>query len=42
MDHEYELARYSRPGFVSARELAKPEAYHAAIHPEAYAEESED
>jgi NADH-quinone oxidoreductase subunit I len=42
MDHEYELARYSRPGFVSARELAKPEAYHAAIHPEAYADESED
>lgn len=39
MDQEYELAFYKRPGFVSARDLAKPESYHAQIHPTAYAEE---
>ena len=36
MDHYYELASYRRPGLVSAKELAKPEAYDAAIHPSAY------
>jgi NADH-quinone oxidoreductase subunit I len=40
MDKDFELASYSRPGFVSAKDLAKPEAYHAAIHPTAYAEEA--
>jgi len=39
MDHDFEMARYRRPGFMSARDLAKPEAYHAAIHPAGYAEE---
>lgn len=42
MDKDYELASYSRLGFVSARDLAKPESYHAQIHPTAYAEEKED
>ncbi|MBN1248593.1 MAG: 4Fe-4S binding protein [Anaerolineae bacterium] len=37
MDKDYELASYVRPGFVSAKDLAKPEAYHAEIHPAAYA-----
>lgn len=40
MDQEFELATYTRPGFVSARDLAKPESYHAQIHPTAYAEET--
>lgn len=39
MDKDYEIATYSRPGFVSARDMAKPESYHATIHPQAYAEE---
>ena len=39
MDVDFELSTYSHPGFVSAQELAKPEAYHAKIHPTAYAEE---
>jgi NADH-quinone oxidoreductase subunit I len=39
MDKDFELASYSRPGFVSAKDLAKPEVYHAGIHPTAYAEE---
>jgi NADH-quinone oxidoreductase subunit I len=39
MDQEYEVATYERPGFRSAEELAKPESYHAALHPQAYAEE---
>lgn len=38
MDQEFEVASYSRPGFTSARTLAKPEAYHAKIHPTAHAE----
>ena len=42
MDQEYELASFSRPGFVSARDLAKPESYHAEIHPTAYAEEKRE
>jgi NADH-quinone oxidoreductase subunit I len=47
MDQEFELATFQRPGFVSARDLAKPEAYHARIHPSAYEgdvppQESED
>jgi NADH-quinone oxidoreductase subunit I len=41
MDKEYEVATYSRPGFVSARDMAKPESYHADIHPLAYAEEKQ-
>ncbi len=40
MDKSFELASYSRPGFLSARDLAKPEAYHAGIHPTAYAGEA--
>ena len=39
MDHDIEISSYRRPGFQSARELARPEAYHASIHPKAYAEE---
>ena len=42
MDQEYELASFSRPGFMSARDLAKPESYHAEIHPTAYAEEQRE
>lgn len=41
MDQDFELASYSRPGFVSARDLAKAESYHAEIHPTAYAKEKE-
>lgn len=41
MDQDYELASYTRPGFVSAKDLAKPEAHHAEIHPTAYAGERE-
>jgi NADH-quinone oxidoreductase subunit I len=41
MDQDFELASYTRPGFVSAKDLAKPEAYHAEIHPTAYSEELE-
>jgi NADH-quinone oxidoreductase subunit I len=37
MDHAYELACYQRPGFVSARDLAKPEAYDMEIHRSDYA-----
>jgi NADH-quinone oxidoreductase subunit I len=36
MDHDYEVAAYRRPGFVSAKELAKPESYDAELHPSAY------
>jgi NADH-quinone oxidoreductase subunit I len=39
MDHDFEVASYERPGFRRAEELAKPEAYHARLHPLAYAEE---
>ncbi len=39
MDHDYEVAVYTRPGFVSADRLAKPEAYHAQLHPLGYAAE---
>lgn len=39
MDHDFEIAQYTRPGFMSARQLAQPEAYHAEIHPTDYAEE---
>ncbi|MGC9521408.1 MAG: 4Fe-4S binding protein [Anaerolineae bacterium] len=42
MDREFETASYHRPGLISARELAKPESYHAQIHPAAYAEEKRD
>lgn len=41
MNQEFELASYGRIGFVSARDLAKPESYHAEIHPTDYAEEAE-
>jgi NADH-quinone oxidoreductase subunit I len=41
MDQEFELATYRRPGFVSARDLAKPESYHARIHPTDYAQETQ-
>lgn len=41
MDQEYEIATYARPGFCTAEDLAKPESYHARIHPTAYAEERE-
>lgn len=40
MDCDYEVAQFARPGFVAAEVLAKPEAYHARIHPAAYAVES--
>ena len=40
MDHDFEVSSYRRLGFQSARDLAKPESYHAAIHPLAYAEET--
>lgn len=39
MDMDYELASYARPGFLDAAQLARPEAYHAALHPTAYAAE---
>jgi NADH-quinone oxidoreductase subunit I len=39
MDQNYELSSYARPGFIDARAQAKPEAYHAQIHPAAYREE---
>jgi NADH-quinone oxidoreductase subunit I len=39
MDHEYEVATYERPGFRDAEELAKPESYHASIHPQDHAGE---
>lgn len=41
MDLDYELASHTRPGLVSAKDLAKPEAYHAEIHPTAYAAKRE-
>ena len=40
MDKVFELATYDRPGFVSAKDLARPEAYHAEIHAAAYAAET--
>lgn len=40
MDREYELASCNRVGHVyNLDKLLKPEAYHAAIHPEAFARE---
>jgi len=39
MDSAFEFSSYTRPGFLNAEQLAKPEAYHAKIHPTAYAEE---
>ena len=39
MDNEFELAAYTRPGFVNAIEMAKPESYHAKIHPTDYSVE---
>jgi len=36
MDHDFEIAAYRRPGFVSAKDLAKPESYDAEIHPSDY------
>jgi NADH-quinone oxidoreductase subunit I len=39
MDNDFELAGYKRPGFVNALSTAKPESYHAQIHPTDYAEE---
>ncbi|TFG71120.1 MAG: 4Fe-4S dicluster domain-containing protein [Anaerolineales bacterium] len=39
MDSVYELASYTRPGFADAMDMAKPESYHAAIHPTDYAAE---
>lgn len=41
MDNKYELAAYHRPGFIDAMENAKPESYHAEIHPTDYAAEQE-
>lgn len=42
MDHEFEIASYQRVGLVSGRDLAKPESYHAELHPAAYAKEEGD
>jgi NADH-quinone oxidoreductase subunit I len=40
MDREYELASRNRAGNIyNLDKLLKPEAYHAAIHPQAFAEE---
>ena len=39
MDNAYELATYTRPGFVNALDMAQPESYHAKIHPLEYAAE---
>jgi NADH-quinone oxidoreductase subunit I len=39
MDSNYELASYTRPGFVNAILMAQPETYHAHIHPTDYAAE---
>lgn len=36
MDRDFEIAAYRRPGFVSAKDLAKPESYDAEIHPSEY------
>ena len=41
MNCTYELATYSRPGFVDAIETAQPESYHASIHPSDYAVEQD-
>ncbi|MDF1514700.1 MAG: 4Fe-4S binding protein [Anaerolineae bacterium] len=41
MDKAYELAMYTRPGFVDALENARSESYHAEIHPAEYALEQE-
>ena len=41
MDNVFELAAYTRPGFVDALEMAKPESYYAEIHPLDYAVEQE-
>jgi NADH-quinone oxidoreductase subunit I len=37
MNNVFELATYSRPGFVNAIDVAQPESYHAEIHPTDYA-----
>lgn len=39
MDQDWELSSYTRPGFWNAEQLAKPETYHAQLHPADYAEE---
>lgn len=39
MDQNYELSSYTRPGFVDMQAQAKPESYHAKLHPTAYAQE---
>jgi NADH-quinone oxidoreductase subunit I len=41
MDHDFEIAAYRRPGFVSAKDLARPESYDAMIHPSDYAQKAE-
>jgi NADH-quinone oxidoreductase subunit I len=39
MDNVYELASYTRPGFTNALDSARPESYHAKIHPTEYSAE---
>jgi NADH-quinone oxidoreductase subunit I len=41
MDAFYELATYTRPGFINAMESVRSVSYHAQIHPTAYALELE-
>ena len=41
MDHDFEVASYRRLGFMSAKDLARPESYDAEIHPSDYARKTE-